>query len=49
MGLWWTNQVPSLEAASGRSLVLLRQPSVDGKAADNGMYYKSSMHILVTC
>ena len=43
MGLWWTNQVPSLEAASGRPLVLLRQPSVDGKAADNGMYYKSSM------
>lgn len=43
MGLWWTNQVPSLEAASGKPLVLLRQPSVTGKSADNGMYYKSSM------
>jgi multiple sugar transport system substrate-binding protein len=43
MGLWWTNQVPSLEAASGRPLVLLRQPSLTGKSADNGMYYKSSM------
>ena len=43
MGLWWTNQVTSLEAASGKPLVLLRQPSVTGKSADNGMYYKSSM------
>ncbi len=43
MGLWWTNQIPSLEAAAGKPLTLLRQPSLKGKAADDGMYFKSSM------
>ena len=43
MGFWWSNQVKALEGASGSSLKLLRQPSATGRAADAGMYFKSSM------
>ncbi|MDQ0692368.1 ABC transporter substrate-binding protein [Arthrobacter sp. W4I7] len=43
MAWWWTNQLGSLEATTGSSIKMLRAPSVDGSAAQNGMYYKPSM------
>ena len=43
MAWWWTNQLGSLEATTGSSIKMLRAPSVDGSAAENGMYYKPSM------
>lgn len=43
MGFWWSNQVKALEGAAGTPMRLLRQPSGTGRAADAGMYLKSSM------
>jgi multiple sugar transport system substrate-binding protein len=43
MAWWWTNQLGSLETTTGSSIKMLRAPSVAGKAADNGMYFKPSM------
>ena len=43
MAWWWTNQLGSLETTTGSSIKMLRAPSVDGAAADNGMYYKPTM------
>ncbi|MDQ0675884.1 multiple sugar transport system substrate-binding protein [Pseudarthrobacter siccitolerans] len=43
MAWWWTNQLGSLEATTGSRIKMLRAPSVDGSAAQNGMYYKPSM------
>ncbi|GAA5061308.1 multiple sugar transport system substrate-binding protein [Thermocatellispora tengchongensis] len=44
MGWWWSNQLAALSKASGEKLTLLRLPSVTGKAAENGSYYKASMY-----
>jgi multiple sugar transport system substrate-binding protein len=43
MAWWWTNQLGSLESTTGSSIKMLRAPSVDGSAAENGMYYKPTM------
>ncbi|WP_455836807.1 ABC transporter substrate-binding protein [Pseudarthrobacter siccitolerans] len=43
MAWWWTNQLGSLEATTGSSIKMLRAPSTEGSAAENGMYYKPSM------
>lgn len=43
MSWWWTNQLGSLQATTGSDIKILRAPSQDGKASDNGMYYKPSM------
>lgn len=43
MAWWWTNQLGSLEATTGNSIKMLRAPSSDGAAAENGMYYKPTM------
>jgi multiple sugar transport system substrate-binding protein len=43
MAWWWTNQLGSLETTTGSSIRMLRAPSIDGKSADNGMYFKPTM------
>jgi multiple sugar transport system substrate-binding protein len=43
MSFIWSNQLLAMDKASGQQLKLLRIPSTDGKAADNGSYYKGSM------
>ncbi len=43
MAWWWTNQLGSLESTTGSSIKMLRAPSIDGSAAENGMYYKPTM------
>jgi multiple sugar transport system substrate-binding protein len=43
MSFIWSNQLNAFSKASGQQLKLLRIPSADGKAADNGSYYKGSM------
>ncbi len=43
MAWWWTNQLGSLETTTGSSLTMLRAPSLDGQATDNGMYFKPTM------
>ncbi|MEV6410654.1 sugar ABC transporter substrate-binding protein [Kribbella sp. NPDC051718] len=43
MSLIWSNQLLAMDKASGQQMKLLRIPSTDGKAADNGSYYKGSM------
>lgn len=43
MSWWWTNQLGSLEAATGSDIKMLRPPSVEGTVADNGMYFKPTM------
>ncbi|MGW6198504.1 ABC transporter substrate-binding protein [Kribbella sp. NPDC055110] len=43
MSFIWSNQLLAFSKASGQQLKLLRIPSTDGKAADNGSYYKGSM------
>lgn len=44
MGWFWSNQLASLETATGSNIGMLRTPSVSGNVADNGMYYKSTMY-----
>ncbi len=44
MGWSWTNQLASLESATGSEVKMLRAPSLDGSAADNGMYFKPTMY-----
>ncbi|GAA1594950.1 extracellular solute-binding protein [Kribbella hippodromi] len=39
----WSNQLVAFSKATGQQLKLLRIPSQDGTAADNGSYYKGSM------
>ena len=43
MAVYWSNQVLSLEKASGADLKLLRFPSMTGKAADAKLFYNVSM------
>ncbi|MGZ0150653.1 ABC transporter substrate-binding protein [Kribbella sp. WER1] len=43
MSFIWSNQLVAFSKATGQQLKLLRIPSVDGKSADNGSYYKGSM------
>jgi multiple sugar transport system substrate-binding protein len=43
MSFIWSNQLLAMDKASGEQMKLLRIPSADGKAADNGSYYKGSM------
>jgi multiple sugar transport system substrate-binding protein len=43
MSFIWSNQLLAFSQASGQQLKLLRIPSTDGKASDNGSYYKGSM------
>ncbi|MDX6260710.1 MAG: pectin-derived oligosaccharide transport system substrate-binding protein [Kribbellaceae bacterium] len=43
MSFIWSNQLLAMDKASGQQMKLLRIPSTDGKAADNGSYYKGSM------
>ena len=43
MAWWWTNQLGSLEIHHREQHPVLRAPSLDGSAADNGMYYKPTM------
>ncbi|HEY3562364.1 MAG TPA: sugar ABC transporter substrate-binding protein [Kribbella sp.] len=43
MSCIWSNQLVAFSKATGQQLKLLRIPSPDGKAADNGSYYKGSM------
>jgi multiple sugar transport system substrate-binding protein len=43
MSVYWSNQVLSLEKASGADLELLRFPSMTGRAADNHLFYNVSM------
>jgi multiple sugar transport system substrate-binding protein len=42
MGFWWTNQLGALSSASGRDLVLLRQPG-EASGQQAGMYFKPAM------
>lgn len=44
MGWSWTNQLASLESATGSEIKMLRSPSLGGSAAANGMYYKPTMY-----
>ncbi|WP_157677043.1 ABC transporter substrate-binding protein [Auraticoccus monumenti] len=43
MSVYWSNQVLSLETASGADLRLLRFPSMTGRAADAQLFYNVSM------
>jgi multiple sugar transport system substrate-binding protein len=43
MSFIWSNQLVAFSKASGQQLKLLRIPSTDGRASDNGSYYKGSM------
>lgn len=43
MSVYWSNQVQSLEKASGADLKLLRFPSMTGRAADAKLFYNVSM------
>jgi multiple sugar transport system substrate-binding protein len=43
MSFIWSNQLVAYSKASGQPLKLLRIPSTDGKASDNGSFYKGSM------
>jgi multiple sugar transport system substrate-binding protein len=43
MSVYWSNQVQSLEKASGADLQLLRFPSMTGRAADAKLFYNVSM------
>lgn len=42
-GMWWSNQLGALSAASGVDLVPLRLPTHTGNPKDSGLWYKSSM------
>lgn len=44
MGWSWTNQLASLESATGSEIKMLRSPSLSGSAVENGMYYKPTMY-----
>ncbi|HCB59067.1 MAG TPA: ABC transporter substrate-binding protein [Arthrobacter bacterium] len=44
LSLWWTNQLAPLTKATGSEIKLLRVPSQDGKAKDDGLFYKPSMY-----
>ena len=44
MGWYWSNQLSALRTASGSNISMLRAPSQDGSAEENGMYYKASMY-----
>ncbi|MFC8304463.1 ABC transporter substrate-binding protein [Specibacter sp. NPDC057265] len=48
MGWSWTNQLASLESATGSGIKMLRAPSLTGSAKDNGMYYKPTMYWAVS-
>ncbi len=43
MGMWWTNQLSALNAASGNQLVPLRFPSSDGSEGGAQLFQKSAM------
>ena len=43
MCLYWSNQVSSLDAASGQDLTMLKMPSATGTFADTAYWYKASM------
>lgn len=43
MCLYWSNQVSSLDAASGQDLTMLKMPSATGKFTDTAYWYKASM------
>lgn len=43
MSFIWSNQLVAFSKATGQELKLLRIPSADGQAAENGSYYKGSM------
>lgn len=43
MCLYWSNQVSSLDEASGQDLAMLKLPSATGKFADTAYWYKASM------
>ena len=43
MGMWWTNQLSALNAASGNQLVPLRFPSTDGTEGGAQLFQKSAM------
>lgn len=44
LSFWWTNQLGALTKATGSDIKILRMPSQDGKAKDNGLFYKPSMY-----
>lgn len=44
MGWSWTNQLASLESATGSEIKMLRAPSLTGSAKENGMYFKPTMY-----
>lgn len=48
MGWSWTNQLASLESATGSEIKMLRAPSLTGVAKENGMYYKPTMYWAVS-
>lgn len=48
MDWYWSNQLGSLEDASGSDIAMLRAPSATGSAADNGMFFKASMYWAVS-
>ncbi|WP_277552658.1 ABC transporter substrate-binding protein [Kocuria oceani] len=43
MGMWWTNQLSALNAASGNDLLPLRFPSTDGAEGGAQLFQKSAM------
>lgn len=47
-GMWWSNQLGALSAASGVDLVPLRLPTHTGDPKDSGLWYKSSMLMSAT-
>jgi multiple sugar transport system substrate-binding protein len=44
----WTNQVGTLDEASGQDLKILRLPTTTGKAADGQLWYKASQFFSVS-
>jgi multiple sugar transport system substrate-binding protein len=47
MGVWWSNQLGALSAASGHDLELLRLPG-ESQYERTGMYFKSAMYYSVS-
>ncbi|GAB2625485.1 ABC transporter substrate-binding protein [Pseudactinotalea suaedae] len=43
MAMYWSNQLEAAEAASGKTITMLRFPSLEGDAATRKAWYKASM------
>jgi len=43
MAMYWSNQLEAAESASGKTITMLRFPSIDGDATTRKAWYKASM------